>query len=51
MWYCDKTAEWIRILLEMVVEVGPGIGVLSFGGNRHRGRGTFGKGKVWDFPL
>jgi len=51
MWYCGKTAEWIRMLLGMVAGVGPGIGVLNFGGDRRRRRGSFGRGKVWDFPL
>ena len=31
--------------------VGPGIGVFNFSGDRRRGRGSFGRGKVWDFPL
>jgi len=35
----------------MVVGVGPGIGVFNFSGDRQRGRGSFGRGKVWDFPL
>jgi len=46
MWYCDKTAEWIQMPLEIVVRVGPVIGVLNFGGNRRRGRGNFGRGNV-----
>ena len=29
--------------------VGPGIGVLNFGGNRRRGRGSFGRGKFGNF--
>jgi len=33
-----KTAEWIGTRLGMVVGVGPGIGVLNFGGNRRRDR-------------
>jgi len=31
--------------------LGPGIGALNFSGDRRRGRGSFGKGKVWDFPM
>ena len=27
------------------------IGVLDFGGDRQRGRVSFGREKVWDFPL
>jgi len=49
--YCGKTAEWIRLPLGMVVKVGPDIGVLNFHGDYQRGRGSFGRGKVWDFPL
>ena len=44
MWYCDKTAEWIRMSLELVVGVGLGIGVLNFG-NRQREMGSFWRGK------
>jgi len=51
MWYCGKTAEWIWMPLGMVVGVGPGIGVLNFSGDRRRGRGSFGRRKVWDFPM
>jgi len=46
MWYCGKTAEWIRMPLGMVLGVGPGIGVLNFGGDRRRGNGSFGTCKM-----
>jgi len=49
MWYCGKTVEWIRMPLRMVVGVEPGIGVLNFGGDRRRGRGSFGGGKSGTF--
>ena len=39
--YCGKTAEWIRMPLEMVNGAGRGVGV-SMGGDRRRGRGSFG---------
>ena len=44
-----KTAELIGTRLGMVVGVGPGIGVLNFGGDRRRGRGSFGGGKSGTF--
>ena len=48
-------AKWlsgsIQMPLVMVVGVGPAIGVFNFGGDCRRGRGSFRKGKVWDFPL
>ena len=31
--YCGKTANWIRMSLEMVSEVGRGMGVLDRGGD------------------
>jgi len=35
-------ADWIRMLFGMVSGVGRGMGVLDGGGNRQRGRGSFG---------
>jgi len=49
MWYCDKTAEWIWMPLGMVVGVGPGIGVLNFGGIRPREGAVLGKEKFGTF--
>jgi len=40
--YCGKTAEWIRIPLEMVSAVGRGMGVLDEGGDRRRRRAVMG---------
>jgi len=40
--YCGKTANWIRMSLEMVSEVGRGMGVLDRGGDRQRERGSLG---------
>jgi len=39
---CGKMADWIRMLFGMVSGVGPGMGVLDFGGDRRR------KGAVWE---
>jgi len=47
----SKTAEWIWMPFGLVVVVGPAIGVLNVGGNRRRVRGSFERGKVWNFPL
>jgi len=40
--YCGKTADWIRMLFGVVSGVGLGMGVLDFGGDRPRARGSFG---------
>jgi len=40
--YCDKTVDWIRMSFRVVSGVGRGRGVLDRGGDRRRGRGTFG---------
>ena len=40
--YCGKVAEWIRMPLGVVSWVWLGVGVLDFGGDRRRGRGSFG---------
>ena len=37
---CGKMANWIRMPFSMVSAVGRGIGVLDFGGDRQRGRGS-----------
>ena len=37
--------------LGMVLGVGPGIGVLNFGGDRGKQRGSFGREKLCDFTL
>ena len=37
-----KTAEWIRMLFGMVSGVGRLMGILDGGGERQRGRGSFG---------
>jgi len=41
-WYCDKTADWIRMPFGMVSVVGLDMGVLDFGGDRRRERGSLG---------
>jgi len=46
-----ETAEWIGTRLVMMVGVGLCIGVLDSCGDRRMGRGSFGMGNVWDFPL
>ena len=38
--YCGKTADWIRMPFGVVSGVGLGMGVLDFGGDRRRGRGS-----------
>jgi len=38
--YCGKTADWIRMPFGVVSGVGLGRGVLDFGGDRQRGRGS-----------
>ena len=35
-------ADWIRILFGVVSEVGLGMGVLDFGGDHRKGRGSLG---------
>jgi len=40
--YCGKTADWIRMPFGVVSGVGLGMGVLDFGGDRRRGRGSLG---------
>ena len=37
-----NTADWIRIPFWVVSGVGLGMGVLDFGGDRRRGRGSLG---------
>jgi len=44
-----KTADWIGTWLGMVVGVGLCIGILDFGGDRQRGRGSFGRGMFRTF--
>ena len=44
--YCGKTADWIRMPFGVVSGVGRGTGVLDGGGDRRRGRGSFG-GEFW----
>jgi len=39
---CGKTADWIRMPFGVVSGVGLGMGVLDFGGDRRRGRGSLG---------
>jgi len=41
--YCGKTADWIRMPFGVVSGVELGIGVLDFGGDRRRGRGSLGR--------
>ena len=40
--YCGKTAEWIQMPFGVVSGVGRGMGVLDEGGDRRRGKGSFG---------
>jgi len=40
--YCGKTAEWIRMPFRVVSGVGRGMGVLDGGGDRRKGKGSFG---------
>ena len=42
--YCGKTAGWIRMPFVMVSVVGRGmsVGLLDWGADRRRGRGSFG---------
>jgi len=40
--HCAKTAEWIRMPFWMVSGVGRGMCVLDGGGDRRRGRDSFG---------
>jgi len=40
-----NTADWIWMPLGVVSGVGLGMGVLDFGGDRRRGRGSFGGGE------
>jgi len=40
--YCGKTADWIRMPFGVVSGVSRGMGVLDAGGDRRRGRGSFG---------
>jgi len=42
-------AEWIRMPLGIMVGLGPGIGVLNFGGHRRRRRAVLGGGKFGTF--
>jgi len=37
---CGKMADWIRMPFGMVSEVGRGMGVLDFGGDRREGEGA-----------
>jgi len=39
---CGKMADWILMPFGMVSGVGLGMGVLNFGGDHRRGRGSFG---------
>jgi len=41
--HCSKVAEWIQMSLGMVSGVGRGMGILDGGGDRRRGRGSFGR--------
>ena len=43
--YCGKTADWIRMPFGGVSGVGLGMGVLDFGGDRQRERGSLGGGE------
>ena len=40
--YCGKTAEWVQMPFGVMSVVGRGVGVLDGGGDRRRGRGSFG---------
>jgi len=40
--YCGETADWIQMPFRVVSVVGLGMGVLDFGGDRRRGRSSFG---------
>jgi len=40
--YCAKTADWIRMPFGVASEVGLSMGVLDFGGDRRRERGSLG---------
>jgi len=40
--YCSKTADWIRMPFGVVSGVGLGMSVLDGGGDRRRGRDSFG---------
>ena len=40
--HCGKTADWIRMPFGVVSGVGIGMGVLDFGGDRPRRRGSLG---------
>jgi len=40
--YCGKTADWIRMPFGVVSGVGRWMGVLNAGGDRRKGRGSFG---------
>jgi len=44
IWHPCKMAEWIGMQLGIVVDVGPGIAMLNFGGDHRRRRGSFGRG-------
>jgi len=39
--HCGKTADWIRMPFGVVSGVSQGMGVLDWGGDRRRGRGSF----------
>ena len=39
---CGKTADWIQMPFGMVSGIAQGMGVLDGGGDRRRGRGSFG---------
>jgi len=40
--YCGKTADWIWMPFRVVSRVGRVMGVIDGGGDRRRGRGSFG---------
>jgi len=40
--YCGETADWIRMPFGVMSGVGRGMGAFDFGGDRRRGRGSFG---------
>ena len=40
--YCGKMADWIGMPFGVVSVIGLGRGVLDFGGDRRRGRGSLG---------
>ena len=40
--YCGKMADWIQMPFGLVSGVGQGMGVLDEGGDRQKGRGSFG---------